>query len=347
MTLRQSLLLLAALLPVHAFASGGEPVEPEPPQVDNPPTEVRSDLTVMSYNILQLPGVAGDWDDAQRLGRLPDAIRNLEEQPDVLVIQEAMTDDAQDALQGLDDIYPFITPVVGLDCSGEGWDAVSGNCSNSPAVVRGGVLILSRWPIEEKRQHIYQNSQMWTADYYSNKGFAYVQIDKGGFDYHIVGTHMQADSGDFAVSQQTRMAQLDEMRQWIDGRSIPSTDPVILTGDFNVEHSRGDHLADMLQRSNAQLSFPDPSIGSYSALDNLMTQANAYYYEYSQSYNDTLDYVITRNDYLLPAEAADMQVVRLKADDSWYWDYMENINASGMHSELSDHYPVVATFSYQ
>ncbi|EDY86309.1 sphingomyelinase C [gamma proteobacterium HTCC5015] len=344
--LLKSILVLMALSPLQSLAGGGEPAEPEPPVVDNPDTQYRSDLTVMTYNILQLPDVAGDWDDAQRLARLPDAIRNMAVQPDVLVIQEAMTDAARNALEGLDDIYPFITPVVGLDCSGAGWDGTSGNCSNSPAVVRGGVMVLSRWPIEEQRQHIYQNSQMWTGDYYSNKGFAYVRIDKGGFDYHVVGTHMQSDAGDFAVSQQTRMAQLDEMRQWIDNRAISAADPVILTGDFNVEHSRNDHLADMLQRSNSQISFPDPSIGSYSALDNLMTQANAYYYEYSQSYNDTLDYVVTRTDYLLPIVSADMQVIRLKADDSWYWDYMENINSTGMHSELSDHYPVVATFRY-
>lgn len=338
-------LILALLSPVLAFAGGGDPA-PEDPVVDNPATEYRSDLSVMAYNIMQLPDVAGDWDDAARLSRTPAAIRDLNETPDVLIVAEAFTDEAYNTLGQLSDLYPFRTPVIGQVCSGGGWDSTSGNCSTSPAVVRGGVFLMSKWPIEVQRQHIFNNSQMWTADYYANKGVVYIRIDKGSFKYHVFGTHMQADEGDFNLSHQTRMAQLSEMKNWIDGLGIPSSEPVIIAGDFNVEHSKSAHLSEMLSRSNGELSFDGQGIGSYSALDNLMAKSNAYYYEYSMDYNDTLDYVITRQDHLLPEVPATMEVMRLKAPDSWYWDYMVNVNGSGYHSDLSDHYPVRATFQY-
>lgn len=337
--------VLALSFSVSSFAGGGSPTPP-PPVDNNPPTSSRSDLTVMTYNILQLPDIAGDWDDSARLARIPDAIRNLSETPDVLVWVEALTDESYSELDSLSDIYPYKTPVLGDVCSGGGWNSTSGNCSNSIAVVRGGVFVMSKWPIEVQHQHIYNNSQMWTSDYYANKGMVYVRINKGSFKYHIFGTHMQSDAGDFAVSHQTRMAQLTEAKNRIDSFNIPTSEPVIMTGDFNVEYSKPNHLATMLANSNTVLSYAGLGIGSYSAMDNLMTQANAYYYEYSQSYNDTLDYVVTRQDHLQPVVPATMEVIRLKATDSWYWDYMTNVTASGIHNELSDHYPVQATFQY-
>ncbi len=327
-----------------SYAGGGDPTPP--PGGDNPPTATRSDLTVMTYNIMQLPDVAGDWDDDARLSRIPDAIRAMDETPDVIAWVEAFTDEAYETLDSLSDIYPYKTPVIGDVCSGGGWDSTSGNCSTSPAVVRGGSFIMSKWPIEVQRQHIFNNSQMWTSDYYANKGLVYVRIDKGGFDYHVLGTHMQSDADDFAVSHQTRMAQATETKEWIDDLNLPTSEPVIITGDFNVEYSKDDHINTYLANSNTVLSYAGLGIGSYSAQDNLMTKSNAYYYEYSLDYNDTLDYVVTSAGYLQPSTPATMEVLRLKAADSWYWSYMTNVTPSGIHNDLSDHYPVRATFQY-
>lgn len=345
------LAVMAAFWSTSVFAGGGSPAPDPDPVVPNPPADTRPALDVMAYNVQLLPNVAttfaGGWDDSNRLSRIPSAIRNLASQPDVIIFSEAFTDTAYDTLKGqLSDLYPFATPVVGQACSGGGWNGTGGNCSNSLFVVRGGVFIMSKWPIEFKQQYIYSASQSGTSDYNSNKGIAYAKIDKNGFKYHLFGTHMQADENDFNVSHNTRMAQLTEMKNWIDGRGIPGSEPVIIGGDFNVEYSKTHHVTTMLQNSDSVLSYAPGAVGSFSAMDNLMARANAYHYGYSQSYNDTLDYIVTRNNYLQPSQPANMEVVRLKAPTSWYWSYMTNLVASGLHNDLADHYPVRATYQY-
>jgi endonuclease/exonuclease/phosphatase (EEP) superfamily protein YafD len=70
------------------------------------------------------------------------------------------------------------------------------------------------------------------------KGVQYARIEKmlGGRtkSYHVFGTHMQAWGGAEAVT--VRSAQASEMAEFIARHDIPSTEPVILAGDFN---SRG------------------------------------------------------------------------------------------------------------
>jgi phospholipase C len=335
---------------LSSFAGGGSPA-PEP-EVPNPPTAVRADFQVMAYNVQMLPNIAttfiGDWDDASRLARIPTAILNMNTQPDAIIFSEAFTDTAYDTLKSeLGDIYPFATPVIGKTCSGGGWNgAAGGNCSSSPFVVRGGVFIVSKWPIEAKYQYVYSASQSGTSDYNSNKGAAYAVINKGGFNYHIFGTHLQADEKDFNVSHNTRMSQLSELKNWINGHGISNNEPVIIGGDLNVEYSKASHVNSMLSNSASSLSYTPSGVGSFSAADNMMARANAYYYEYDQNYNDTLDYIITSNSYLQPSVPAAMSVIRLKGADSWYWSYMTNLVASGLHNDLADHYPVIADFKY-
>ena len=139
-------------------------------------TAARPDLTVMSYNTMQLP--VQDWDQANRRQRLPAAIRALSPLPDVIVFEEIFTDAAYDRLVSLKDVYPYRTPNVGQVCSGGGWTSISGDCSNAGTVIRGGVVVLSRWPIIEQHALVYRNSRFGTWDYQSNKGVAYVRIRK-------------------------------------------------------------------------------------------------------------------------------------------------------------------------
>ena len=350
--LKNTAAAMLAICSFSAFAGGGSPAPAPEPEVPNPPQVTRPDFQVMAYNVQFLPNIAttfiGDWDDDARMARIPNAIRNMAQSPDAIIFAETFTDTAYDKLKNdLSDIYPFATPVIGKSCSGGGWDsAAGGNCSSSPFVVRGGVFIMSKWPIEAKQQYVYSASQSGTSDYSSNKGAAYAAINKGGFKFHVFGTHLQADENDFNVSHNTRTAQLAELKNWINGRGINSSDPVIIGGDLNVEYSKSNHVSSMLSNSAANLSYAPGNVGSFSAADNLMARANAYYYEYDQNYNDTLDYIMSSNNYLQPATPAAMSVVRLKGADSWYWSYMTNLVASGLHNDLSDHYPVIATFQY-
>lgn len=321
----------------------------------------RPDFTVMTYNTMQLPSYQ-DWDQANRRSRLPAAIRALATRPDVIVFEEIFTDEAYAQLVNLQDIYPYRTGTVGYRCSGDGWNSTSGDCSNSVSVVRGGVVVLSRWPIIEKHQLIYRNSRYGSWDYQSNKGVAYVRVRKEGYDFHIAGTHLQASDtmvfepdSDDRPDHAVRMAQLDEMRQWLDAFHIPATDPIVIAGDLNVEYSKGNDVIAMLDASGTDLEYPaTEGYRSFSAKTNWLTRANAYYSEFDLDYDDTLDYVVWRTDHLQPREPAKQTVVRFKSASSWYWYYLKgwwNLSTgpyyhNGYYSDLSDHYPVVATFRY-
>lgn len=317
----------------------------------------RPELTVMTYNLMQLPFLPGmDWDQAKRAKHTPAAIRSMSQAPDVIVFEEVFTNDAYARLGELADLYPYRTPVVGQVCRGGGWNSIVGNCSNSLFVIRGGVTVLSRWPIIEQHALIYRNSLAGSADHLSNKGAAYVRVRKQGYDYHIAGTHLQADqSSDGRREHAVRIAQLRELRQWLDGFGIARNEPLILAGDFNVEYSKGDDVIAMLDAAGADLNYPAiAGFGSYSSRRNWLARASAYSAGFSLDYDDTLDYVLWRPDHLSPAKPPAQVVVGLNSAERWYWYWMRgwwNLSDGrywhdGYYSEISDHYPVMATFRY-
>ncbi|WP_163833756.1 sphingomyelin phosphodiesterase [Spartinivicinus ruber] len=178
-------------------------------------TNAGNSLRVMTFNIMQLG--YQDWDQTNRLQRTPNAIRKLTNLPDVIVFNEAFTDDAYSTITShLADLYPYSTPVVGQSCSGYGWNSLNGNCSSGVVVIRGGVFIMSRYPITEKHAYIYYASHSATWDYKANKGAALVKINKNGTIFNVVGTHLQADEDDAPDAHTYRMNQLKEMNGWMD-----------------------------------------------------------------------------------------------------------------------------------
>ncbi|WP_163834797.1 sphingomyelin phosphodiesterase [Spartinivicinus ruber] len=311
-------------------------------------------LQVMAYNIMQLGKIAGDWDQTNRLNQLGETIRQLESLPDVIVFNEVFTDKAADVLHQLADLYPYQTPNVGQDCSGNGWDSLSGDCSNSLLVIRGGVMLLSRYPIVEQHALVFTASQFGSWDYQSNKGAAYIKIERNGQYFHVLGTHLQAAHDDSEKSHPFRMQQLIELRQWTDSFGISRSEPVIVAGDMNVEFGRSDHIQDMLRSCQCELTYQPGTVMSYSAPTNWHTRANAYHFKFSLEYDDTLDYVMARADYRQPKQPAEMEVIPLKASQPWYWSYLRGWWSfasgkqwyDGYYQDISDHYPVIATFHY-
>ncbi|CAH9050158.1 Sphingomyelinase C [Pseudoalteromonas sp. CIP111854] len=310
-------------------------------------------LKVMAYNIMQLS--VQDWDQANRAQRLPAALMSLSDSPDVILVSEVFNSDGEQALAALSTLYPYQTPNVGQDCSGSGWDALTGNCSNSPFVIRGGVVVLSKYPIISQKAHVFNNSLSGSWDYMANKGFAYVEIEKNTQRYHLIGTHLQAThDGNTEQEHEVRMGQLSEIQSFIETENIPVNEPVIIGGDMNVEWSKQHEVADMLATAHAELNFKTPAVGSFSAKDNWFTKANAYYFEYSLDYNDTLDYVFWHRDHKQPINAPSMTVRYPKAQNNWYWSYLRgNWNLSdgryyhdGYYNELSDHYPVQVNLEF-
>ncbi|MDE1461152.1 sphingomyelin phosphodiesterase [Spartinivicinus poritis] len=308
-------------------------------------------LRVMTFNIMQLG--YQDWDQSNRLQHTPNAIRQLSNLPDVIIFNEAFTDSAYSTITShLADLYPYSTPVVGQNCSGYGWNSLNGNCSNGVVVIRGGVFIMSRYPITEQHAYVYRTSHSKTWDYWANKGAALVKINKNGMTYNVVGTHLQADENDAPDAHTYRMNQLKEMNSWIKNTlRVPAYQPVIIAGDLNVEFSKSHHVNEMKAACQCQLNYTQSNYGSFSSSTNWVAKANAYSSGFSLFYNDTLDYVMSHNDYRQPRSTTNMEVIPLKSNQSWYWSYLRGswghgIYSNGYYSDLSDHYPVVSTFHF-
>jgi len=365
-----STLIGATGVRINDLAIHTECIEPEP---------IRPDITVMGYNIMQLP--VQDWDQSQRASMLAGALLADVNDPDVISFSEVLTDEAYTAIQGLNPEYPYYTPVLGQVCSGGNWDSISGNCSNSVTVVRGGVAIASKYPILEQHAYVFTVAEFGTADYQANKGAVYVKIDIDGFNYHVLATHTQATHGDSTAAHGYRVQQAQEIRAWIDSFGIPANEPVIIAGDLNVSHDNASNLAEILDDGlNATLWFDNANTPGYVHSypeDNWMARAYNYYFEESDPcYNKTLDYVVSFNGYLQPSAPAQMDVVVLKNSTPFYWGYLDGywyedspsqqgICASGAgftdtngnpgvtegyfdgyYTDLSDHYPVIATYQY-
>lgn len=152
----------------------------------------------------------------------------------------------------------------------------------------GGVVILSRWPIEaEARERfaacaggIRDTALASRNDCLANKGVVYAAIRKAGRRYHIFGTHLDAGQG--PADHGARELQLQALAAFIQRQRIPATEPVIIAGDLNIERfdpTQRRRLGEVLKAAYGPFSgcspAPHPTTPAGSGLD---------YVLYSQSH---------------------------------------------------------------
>ncbi|WP_045316064.1 sphingomyelin phosphodiesterase [Lentzea aerocolonigenes] len=279
---------------------------------------------IATYNVFMLSrNLYPNWGQLQRAD-LIDSTGVFAGQ-DVVVLNEAFDNAASDRLlANLRDTYPNQTPVLGRSTAG--WDQTSGAYSSSTPE-DGGVAVLSRWPITTRVQHVYHDA--CGADWFSNKGFAYVRIDAPSGPIHVIGTHMQAeDSACTSAPAGYRATQRAEIRSFLAARNIPASEPVYVAGDMNVVKA-----SDEFPRMVAELGAASPEIGghpfSWDCADNSICRD-----QYGPQYaSEHLDYVLTVQGPVLRNETR-----RVKSPEwsisSWGRKYT--------YTDLSDHYPVFA-----
>ena len=255
----------------------------------------------------------------------------------------------------LQDIFPYQTPVLGQ--SRRGWNATTGSFGSHVYRINGGVTILSRYGIVDQRQYVYQATHPSTWDAWANKGVAYAKImvnsqqNNTKVAVHVLGTHLQADEGHVPHTEthEVRMAQVREMRQFLqDDLKLPATERVIMGGDLNVEYTTDAFRVDLEKQLQTRLYYKHTTPGSYSTTSNTMALANARSNQQEEDRNETLDYLLVPTGYAVPVKDPVAVVVPLKASEPWYWSYsaQEKLSEGGMTSDLSDHFPVCATFEF-
>lgn len=321
-------------------------------------------LTYNVYTTLGAPGIV------ERLNLI--AQSDLLLGYDVVILTELFHDETADQLLAtMRTDYPYQTPVLGRgdrvdpDCSANHcWNSAEGQTGEGQPE-DGGIAILSRWPILERHQYIYQSR--CGIDALARKGFVYVTVDIEGTVIHVIGTHMQSDptlantteakvASLFSclepetvpesetcpttwqlAEEAVRINQLAEMNTWIAQKGIPADHPIIIGGDFNVDKEGNpaeyEHMLCTLNVS-VPIYGGDPALESpwytYDGIQNKLLSS-----EFGQSY---LDYILVRDE---PTQMAQWQnvVLRPTAYPS-NWD-----DGAERGYELSDHFPVVGFFA--
>ncbi len=100
-----------------------------------------------------------------------------------------------------------------------------------------GLAVMSRHPILGFQQYDFSDCPENPCDGFdclANKGFVWATIRKGGFDIHIINTHMQADTGS-SENVQTRHEQMSCIRARVVSHMQSNPDDVyFILGDLNV-----------------------------------------------------------------------------------------------------------------
>lgn len=181
-----------------------------------PPAPTREDeLQVLAWNVWLRPTTLFGNGQRERVSLIPACVAGY----DVIVFSEAFDDDEREVLlRGLAPEYPHATRVVGRD---------------KFLAQDGGVIIVSRWPIEAEAQEVFRAYS--GSDGQADKGVLYARIRKQGRPWHLFGTHLQAGPEAAPRKVADRAAQMTQLRAFLEARAIPSDEPVLICGDLNVD----------------------------------------------------------------------------------------------------------------
>lgn len=190
-------------------------------------------LDVLTFNTALLPEIAAETRQAERAARMAPHLVGY----DVLVLQELFVNRWRAALlEALADAYPYRGDLVGAD-----------GARGLPWRQDGGVVILSRWPVERTATLLFGATCSGT-DCLADKGVAYAAIRVGERRVHVFGTHAQSAYG--ANDEAVRARQFAQLRAFVDAQGIPADEPVLLAGDFNA-NAFSDELETMLAALDA------------------------------------------------------------------------------------------------
>ncbi|TYZ58017.1 hypothetical protein PybrP1_012833 [[Pythium] brassicae (nom. inval.)] len=247
---------------------------------------------------------------------------------------------------------------------------------NMRKVLNGGVVLASKYPIVTVRIKLFKEACLG-ADKLADKGVLYCKILKDGLPVHVFATHLQAWSDPASrAMRRTQMRMIADFQRAVGGID-PVNDPVLIVGDLNVNFwlNKTDHEYDeMLTLLNArdpavvashtrratavagdasaggddddaassghsgelaragdpklarQFSF-DPRLNALAA-DGLSTDGSL----------ELLDFVLLSKSHRQPSSAQSW-VVPLTTSTPWKWRKLPQFN-------LSDHYPVVSSFTF-
>jgi len=340
----------------------------EVPEQDTPEAHTiaptpQTNIKVLTHNVFLLSGALGLY-QVPGLKERANHIRAASyiKEYDVVILNELFefnkgNKSAKLLLNGLSSEYPYQTPVIGenapktSNCSDRGcWNQTASDIPQGRVIdqlhLNGGVAIISKWPIEEKIQYIFKEEGCG-ADSYANKGFAYTKINKNGITFHIVATHTQAvDNGCGGTKDRdVRKNQFKEIREWIDKKSLPLNQEILLIGgDLNVDKSNNTEYRLMLKT----LNVAEPVYKGHTATWDPETNDLAAF-DHGDDSPEHLDYLFVEKSHPHGPNFINLVMTpSLPFPQTWRAKYVrgkKETSFSRESDEYSDHYPVAGYFN--
>ncbi|HSF31009.1 MAG TPA: sphingomyelin phosphodiesterase [Candidatus Tectomicrobia bacterium] len=295
-------------------------------------------FTVVQYNIMDRPFWVGHEGQRERVCRIPQAlVRNVaaQEYVDVLVFNESFSGLCAGDLRLTDLLAHY------------GWPHHLPAISTWWKPSNGGIFIASKWPIVTSQDMVYTACRL--PDCLAAKGVQYARVEKSLAGrtklYHVFGTHMQAWGG--AESAAVRREQSHEMAAFIGRQAIPSTQPVLLAGDFNTRGPGNPQFQSLID--TLRVSMP-PIVGERRGtmdVDNTLFGRGPWW----------VDYVLPSTVHQHPMRA-ELEALALRPEaeftlcvEAAFWPFYVSPYASTCTAvrrvrDLSDHYPVIGRFEY-
>ena len=189
----------------------------------------------------------------------------------------------------------------------------------------GGVIIVSRWPIEEEDECVFEPPSPGEEGLV-NKGVVYARIRKKTQCVHVFATHAYAPFRPAHV----RARQFEQVCAFIQTRGIAVTEPVLVAGDLNVHRHCEPDYRQLLKTLDACHPSTHGHEATYDPRCNRLAVGRTPLF---------LDYVLYLRGHLTPTQASN-EVVRPSCDEWQRFPWSKPLR------ELSDHYPVVGRFTF-
>jgi len=270
------------------------------------------EINVASYNVYFMTNGPLTF-NCKRARYIPAHVKDY----DVIMFSEVWTtaigSGCRDALLSRLKTHPYSTPQVIKP--GDGMD--------------GGIVIASKHEITNHEYHVFTGEGACAGiECLVSKGVMYASIKKDDKIYHFFGTHMQADSGNKSV----RKVQLKQMKKFISDQNIPSNEPVIMGGDFNVDRStyEYDDMLDILKAKEPYVRKGNIPIYSHDPDANRLASGE----------REDLDYVlVSKGHQSYNSGYSKIHFVK-------HGDAFKSIPTDKDTWDLSDHFPVAAHLDF-
>lgn len=281
----------------------------------------KNKISILSYNLQLMPKVVNLVKSMNkpfiRASEIPKLVSNF----DVVVFQEVFdTDLALQLKKEMKRYYPYSSSLKSRNQKvKKKWFNFLGIYFQRKYESTSGNLVFSKWPILKEVHEVFKESRK--SDGLAAKSLIYTKIAKDNKNYHLITTHLQA--WDYKGAKFARKKQLDQIKHFIERRTFPVDEPVILAGDLNLDHS-SDEFNIFVDELKIDVPTKKGLPYSFDPITNSMAEGDK---------REHIDHILSLSAYA-------------KAKVSFNYIYPLRTTTPGMLADLSDHYPVLGYFEF-